>query len=40
MKKYLTLLILFALLGSCANYENGELVGVQGRKAYVEPDPF
>ena len=40
MKKYLPLLILFALLGGCANYENGELVGIQGRKAYVEPDPF
>jgi formylglycine-generating enzyme len=40
MKKYLPLLILFAFLGSCANYENGELVGVQGRKKYVEPDPF
>jgi len=40
MKKYLPLLILIAFLGSCANYENGELVGVQGRKAYVEPDPY
>ena len=40
MKKLLSLLILLALLGSCTNYNNGELVGVQGRKAYVEPDPY
>ena len=40
MKKYLPLLILLVFLSSCANYENGELVGVQGRKSYVEPDPF
>lgn len=40
MKNFLPLLILLAILTGCANYENGELVGVQGRKAYVEPDPF
>jgi len=34
------LLILFAFLGSCSSFDNGELVGIQGRKAYVEPDPF
>jgi formylglycine-generating enzyme required for sulfatase activity len=40
MKKTFSLLIMLAILGSCSNYNNGELVGVQGRKAYVEPDPF
>lgn len=40
MKKLLSLLILLAILGSCTNYNNGELVGVQNRKAYVEPDPY
>jgi gliding motility-associated lipoprotein GldK len=41
MKKFVPLLILLAILGSCtSSLDNGELVGVQGRKAYVEPDPF
>ena len=40
MKKLVSLLFLLAILGSCTNYNNGELVGVQGRKAYVEPDPY
>ena len=40
MKKTFSLLIMLAILGSCSNYNNGELVGVQGRKAYTEPDPF
>jgi len=40
MKKTLSLLLMLVILGSCSNYNNGELVGVQGRKAYVEPDPF
>jgi formylglycine-generating enzyme required for sulfatase activity len=40
MKKLVTLLMLLAILGSCTNYNTGELVGVQGRKAYVEPDPY
>lgn len=40
MKKVLLLGLLVALLGSCANYNTGELVGVQGRKAYIEPDPY
>jgi len=40
MKKFVPLLILLAFLGSCSNFDNGELVGVQGRKAYIEPDPF
>ncbi|MDF1571713.1 MAG: SUMF1/EgtB/PvdO family nonheme iron enzyme [Bacteroidales bacterium] len=40
MKKVLILGLLVALLSSCANYNTGELVGVQGRKAYIEPDPY
>jgi sulfatase modifying factor 1 len=40
MKKFVPLLILLAILGSCSNFNNGELVGVQGRRAYVEADPF
>jgi formylglycine-generating enzyme len=40
MKNLFSLLFLLAIFGSCANYNNGELVGVQGRKAYTEPDPF
>lgn len=39
MKRILILVSLAALLGSCTNMTNGELVGVQGRKAYIEPDP-
>jgi len=40
MKRLLSLLILGALIGGCSNYNSGELVGVPGRKAYTEPDPF
>src|SRR6056297_1921205 len=40
MKKVLILGLLVALLGSCTNYNTGELVGGQGRKAYIEPDPY
>ena len=40
MKRLLTLALLAAILGSCTNYNTGELVGVPGRKAYVEPDPY
>jgi formylglycine-generating enzyme len=40
MKRALILLSLVALLGSCTNMNNGELVGVLGRKAYIEPDPY
>ncbi len=39
MKRVLGLVLLVALLGSCTNYNTGELVGVQGRKSYIEPDP-
>jgi hypothetical protein len=40
MKNLFSLLFLLAIFGSCANYNNGELVGVPGRKAYTEPDPY
>jgi len=40
MKKLFSLLIMLAIITSCSNYNNGELVGVQGRKAYTEPDPY
>ncbi len=40
MKRALILLSLVAILGSCTNYNTGELVGVSGRKAYIEPDPY
>ncbi len=39
MKRVCGLLFLVAILGSCTNYNTGELVGVQGRKSYIEPDP-
>jgi len=40
MKRILLLVALVGLLGSCTSFNsNGELVGVQGRKAYAEPDP-
>ena len=40
MKRIVVLLLIGAIVGSCSNYNSGELVGVQGRKAYAEPDPF
>ncbi len=40
MKRVLVIVLLAAILGSCSNYNTGELVGVQGRKAYIEPDPY
>ena len=40
MKKLFSAMFVLAILGSCSNYNNGELVGVQGRKSYVEPDPY
>lgn len=40
MKKLFPLLFLLIIFGSCSDYNTGELVGVQGRKAYIEPDPF
>ncbi len=40
MKRALILISLVAFLGSCSNYNSGELIGVQGRKSYAEPDPY
>ena len=40
MKKLFSLLSVLVILSSCSDYNNGELVGVQGRKAYTEPDPY
>jgi formylglycine-generating enzyme required for sulfatase activity len=40
MKRGLILILLVALLGSCTSFNTGELVGVQGRKAFIEPDPY
>ena len=40
MKKLFSAIFVLAILSSCSNYNTGELVGVQGRKAYVEPDPY
>lgn len=40
MKKLFSLLSVLVILSSCSDYNTGELVGVQGRKAYIEPDPF
>jgi len=39
MKRVLALVILVAGLAGCSDYNTGELVGVQGRKSYIEPDP-
>lgn len=41
MKKLLFFLAIMVILGSCSSgFNSGELVGVEGRKAYTEPDPF
>jgi len=40
MKRIVILVGITALIGSCSSYNSGELVGVEGRKAYAEPDPF
>ncbi|MGW8317474.1 MAG: formylglycine-generating enzyme family protein, partial [Bacteroidales bacterium] len=40
MKRIVVLMLIGAIVASCSNYNSGELVGVQGRKAYAEPDPF
>lgn len=40
MKRLSLLVLLVVFLGSCTTYNTGELVGVQGRKAYTEPDPY
>ncbi len=40
MKRIFILFFIAALIGSCSSYNSGELVGVEGRRAYAEPDPF
>jgi sulfatase modifying factor 1 len=40
MKKILYTLITMAVLSSCGNSGNGQLIGVQGRVAWYQPDPF
>ena len=40
MKKLLVLSIIFGIITGCTSYNNGELIGVQGRKRYFETDPY
>ncbi len=40
MKRIVVLSLFWALVAGCSSYNSGELVGVEGRKAYGEPDPF
>jgi sulfatase modifying factor 1 len=40
MKRFVIFVVVSILIGSCSSYNSGELVGVDGRKAYAEPDPF
>ncbi len=40
MKRIVIFVVVAILIGSCSSYNTGELVGVDGRKAYAEPDPF
>jgi formylglycine-generating enzyme len=41
MKNLLCFSVLLGLIfSSCSNSDNGELVGVQGRKKYFEPEPY
>ena len=40
MKRLVILVVAATLIGGCGSYNTGELVGVEGRKAYAEPDPF
>ncbi len=40
MKRIVIFVVVAILIGSCSSYNSGELVGVDGRKAYAEPDPF
>ncbi|MEN8156005.1 MAG: SUMF1/EgtB/PvdO family nonheme iron enzyme [Bacteroidota bacterium] len=39
MKRIMFFVVLGAIIGSCTTYNTGELVGVEGRKAYAEPIP-
>ena len=40
MKRIVILVGIAIFIGGCGSYNTGELVGVEGRKAYAEPDPF
>lgn len=40
MKKIVSILFLAAIVYSCGNYSQGELVGVSSKGAYFEPEPF
>lgn len=40
MKRIVILAGISALIAGCGSYNSGELVGVEGRKAYAEPDPI
>jgi formylglycine-generating enzyme required for sulfatase activity len=40
MKKLLILSFIIALISSCGSGGSGDLVGVPGRKSYVEPNPY
>ena len=40
MKRLLSLGILLSIIASCTSLDNGELIGVQNRKRYFEPEPF
>ncbi len=42
MKKLISIGFVVAILiiSSCSNYRGGELIGVQGRARYFEPDPY
>ena len=40
MKKLFLYLAVLLFLGSCGNSGNGELIGVQGRDVFFQPDPF
>ena len=40
MKKIVCLGFILAVVAGCSSYNGGELVGVEGRKNYFEPEPF
>ncbi|MFZ4771985.1 MAG: gliding motility-associated lipoprotein, partial [Ferruginibacter sp.] len=40
MKKLLCISLIAILLASCSNNGNGELIGVQNRGTFYQPDPF
>ncbi len=40
MKRLLFYLLILIILGSCGNTGNGELIGVQNRPKFYQPDPY